>query len=352
MPLRNYQQTASDFTIRDIENKILRCLIVAPTASGKSHIIADIAKRRKGLTLCVTHSHHLVSQNADKIRAVGLRPSFWCSALGPKDDTGDVIMASIQSLFRDVDLISRADTIIVDECHRISTESTQYGALLEHMRDDVPIIGLTATPFRLGSGCLINGSDKIFDRVSYEIEIPYLIENQYLAPVSNRFPKIDNNAYLNRHKLTVRRGEYTTESIRDELSDSKIQSQASLILSAFKAMGRNKVMVFASSIVHCQKLHQQMNLMGMPTTIAHSKMDAERCEANVLAFRRGKYQAMINMEMLTTGFDDPPLDFIVLARPTKSASLYIQMVGRGMRIAPTLSVCYNEYLEKRKEKML
>lgn len=332
--LRDYQQKAVDYTIADIEREILRLLIVAPTASGKSHIIAGIIKERKGIVLCVTHSHHLVRQNAEKIRGVGITPSIWCSAIGPKEKRNRVIVASIQSLFRDVDLIQQADTIIVDECHRMSSASVQYGALIDNMREGVPLIGLTATPFRLGSGCLINGADPMFERVAYEIDIPYLIDKGYLCPISNRFPQADHNAYINRHKLTVRRGEYTTESIRDELSESKIAAQASLIIAAYKIMKRHQVIVFASSIAHANALAAQMNSLGMATTLAHSKMPWEDCERNVVAFSKGWYQAMINMEMLTTGYDHPPIDLLVLARPTKSASLYIQMVGRGMRISP------------------
>jgi hypothetical protein len=248
-------------------------------------------------------------------------------------------MVTIQTIYRYPEAIREAKAIIVDEAHRMSSSSIQYGTLIKIAEEnDTPIIGLTATPFRLGSGCLIHGKDPIFKKCSYEISIGHLVQNGWLTRVTNRFPNLDAKAHLDKTKLKLVKGEYSDASQIAQLNDKMIEAQAKLIAKVFRSTERKCGIVFAVSINHAVALNNYLRLEGLRSGVAHSKQTKQETEDAIQGFRDDKYELIVNRDMLTTGFDKIELDFGVLARATKSAGLYIQMVGRLMRVAPNKTI--------------
>lgn len=352
MQLRPYQQAAVDATYDFLRNQSGNPIIVLPTGSGKSIILAQIVKDAvtlwNGRVLLLTHVRELIEQNADKIRKLcpEVNVGLYSAGLKKRDTAHSVICAGIQSVHERACELGAFDLILIDEAHLISArDDSMYGRFLTDMNvihPDHRVVGLTATPFRLDSGSIC-GEDRMFYTVCFDVGIRVLIAQGYLSPLITKagIAKADTN------HLHVRAGEFVAsevEAVMDE--DSLVEEACAEIMELTK--DRKSVLVFASGVAHGQ--HVQRVLQDQHGVecgfVCGETGDQERHE--LLARFRGEQAGLFpkpplkylcNVNVLTTGFDAPNVDCVVLLRPTMSPGLYYQMVGRGFRLSPGKENC-------------
>ena len=316
-------------------------VVAMPTGTGKSIVIAKFIKGVMSTwpsqrVIMTTHVKELIDQNADKMK------QFWpqsplgifSAGLKQKNHTMPITFAGIQSAMNDPDLFGWQDLMIIDECHLVSPNAnTGYQQFIKRLRERNPrlrIIGLSATPYRLGLGMITDGG--IFTDVSYDITglhaFNRLIDEAYLMPLI----PMPTETQLDTEGVHIRGGEFVTSELQD-LAKYEITRDA-LWEAAEKAKYRAHWLIFASGVDHVRMIVDILRNMGISAAGVHSKMDAQidgNRDDNLTDFLSGKIRALVNADILTTGFDFPALDCIILLRPTNSPGLHVQILGRGTR---------------------
>ena len=342
--LRPYQQEAVSAVLALWEkNPSSRTVIVAPTGSGKTLMIAHvIASFPPSSRICVlAHRSELLNQNARAIeRFCGEEVGIFSASLSRKDRNARITVGGIQSIGKRHAEFGRFDLIIVDEAHLVpNAESTLYRTFLDDALASNPslkILGLTATPYRLDSGLLYEGKKALFDSLAYEIEIPHLIEEGYLCPIVSKggVKSIDVS------NVHIRGGEYRPDELARAASDEELTRLAVEEIVRIGVQDRRRGwMLFASGIDHAEALLAELRKFGIPSEIVTGETDQESRQKIIADYKSAQVTALVNVNVLTTGFDAPHTDLIAMLRPTKSTSLYIQAVGRGMRLSPGKENC-------------
>jgi len=334
--LRDYQQAAIDATWDFLRTRQGAPCIVMATGSGKTPVIVAMVQEAvaqwQGRVLVLTHVKELIEQiHGTMLRMWPDAPVGLNSAgLGQRDTDTQILIAGIQSVFRDPTALGRRDLIFIDECDLISPDSeTMYQKLLATLlviNPTMRYIGLTASPFRLSDG-MIYGPEKMFEGISYEAKIRDLIDQGYL---SNLRGKAGDTPDLS--GVHIRGGEF----IPGEL-DAAVNTLARVKKACEEIVrhgaDRKSWIVFACSVEHAFSVKDQME-KHVACAIIIGDTDSDERRESIRAFRAGELRCLINVNVLTVGFDHPGVDLIALLRPTLSARLYLQQVGRGLRIAP------------------
>ena len=369
--LRDYQKKAIADTYSWLSCHSGNPCIVAPTGSGKSHIIAglceDIMSRwRQSRIIILSHVKELLIQDAEKLlNAWPEAPlGIYSAGLGRKDIDA-ITVAGIQFIWRLVssnknlktgstdlstnvdedsranfehcdvsrlaDEIGRIDLAIVDECHLINTNDCgMYRNFLNGLKEINPylrVIGLTATPYRLGQGMITEGKDRLFDGLIESISIEELVERGYLARLRSKFTDMK----LDVSGVRKRNGDFMDGDLQSKI-DTEDNNARIVSETISRAESRRAWLVFATGVEHAFHLRDEFRRQGIAaeTVIGNTPKD-ER--ARILEdFKTGRIRATTNVGVLTTGYDYPNIDLIVMARPTLSPGLYMQMAGRGMRV--------------------
>jgi DNA repair protein RadD len=310
--------------------------IVMPTGSGKSHIIASLCK--DALTqwpetriLMLTHVKELIEQNAEKmfLHWPDAPLGIYSSGLGIKTLGEPITFAGIQSLRKKSALIGHVDLIIVDECHLISHNAEGgYRALIDALRAINPrlrVIGLTATPWRLGHGTITEG-DALFDDLLEPVSIEELVHGNFLAPLRSKH----TDTTLSTKGIHKRGGEYIESELQAAVNTDPLnEAIVNEIIS--RAGDRKSWLLFCVGVSHARAIRDVLISKGVTaSTILGVTPKAER-ERIIEAFKAGEITALTNANVLTTGFDYPDIDLLAMIRPTASPTLYVQMAGRGMR---------------------
>ena len=343
--LRPYQQAAIDQTYAYwSEGRGNNPIIIAPTAAGKSLILAQMIKdmcAHQGTRIYVlSHLKELLTQDAEELQK--LYPAadigFFSAGLNQKDLTHQVTFAGIQSVHGQAQSAPPPDVVFVDECHLIPKKSTtRYGGFLKEIKalnPKVKVIGLSATPYRLDSGMLTEGRDAIFDGISYDIPVLDLIKQGFLSPVISKggIQKID---LTNVHK---RGGEYIDSELAAAACDPDLVKAACAEIVDLGET-RKSWIVFASGVNHANMIKHEMDMHEIGSEVITGTTD-KTTRAKLLAdHKAGRLKCLIGIGVLTTGFNSPATDLVALMRATMSTSLFVQMVGRGMRIAPDKKDC-------------
>lgn len=349
--LRPYQQEAVDNTIKYFQRKRDPALIVLPTGAGKSLVIAELARIAKGRVLVLAHVKELVEQNYEKYKSYGLEAGIFSASLGKKERDQKAIFGSIQSVARAPDeFFSGFSLLIVDECHRVAEEgATQYQEVIQKLKNLNPqicILGLTATPYRLGLGWIYEYSHagelkteqkRFFKQCVYELPLSYMIKNKFLTqPVKVDIPV----TCYDFSELTEKNRMYTVSEVEELLKNQKrltplIVSNIVDITERFKRQG---VMIFSASVKHAEEIMSYLPSEDARLVVGDTEI-TERDEI-VEDFKKKKFKYLVNVSVLTTGFDAPHVDVIAILRPTESNSLYQQIVGRGLRLGPEKTDCF------------
>ncbi|BEH71905.1 ATP-dependent helicase [Edwardsiella tarda] len=347
--LRPYQREAVEATLAYFRRHDEPALIVLPTGAGKSLVIAELARLARGRVLVLAHVKELVAQNHAKYLAWGLEADIYAAGLNQKGSQAKVVFGSVQSVARNLaDFDDAFSLLIVDECHRIGDgEEGQYQQILQHLRGHNPrlrLLGLTATPYRLGKGWIyryhyhgmVRGdADCLFQTCIYELPLRYMIRHGFLVPPERLdMPVVQ---YDFSRLQPSESGLFSQDDLNRELrAQQRITPHIVSQIEEYAA-NRRGVMIFAATIEHAQEV---LGLLptGSAALISATTPHQERDEI-INAFKAQRLHYLVNVAVLTTGFDAPHVDLIAILRPTESVSLYQQIVGRGLRLCEGKQDC-------------
>jgi DNA repair protein RadD len=316
-------------------------LILMPTGTGKSHVISTFAQSvlhyfKQTRILVLTHVKELIAQNYHKlIDAWPTAPAgIYSAGLGKRDVFNSIIYAGIQSVAKRAHVFGWVDLVIIDEAHLVNPEEdTTYMTFLADLRKANPhvrVIGLTATGWRLGYGKIWEGDNRLFTDVCVDmttVEVfNWFIAQGYLLPLIPKKTKLE----LDVSGVHMRGGDFIQSELQNAVDKADITRRA---LEEACASGgtRRKWLIFASGVEHAIHISQQLTAMGIPCGVVHGKMGTKERDQVLQNHRCGIYRAIANANILTTGYDDPEIDLILVLRPTASSVLWVQMLGRGTR---------------------
>lgn len=343
--LRPYQREAVDATLKHFRRSDESAVIVLPTGAGKSLVIAELARLAKRKILVLTHVKELVEQNHAKYQSYGLEGGVFSAGLKRKENRHQVTFASVQSVSANLDQFRDEYSLVtIDECHRVSGEETsQYQRIIELLRqqnDALKVLGLTATPYRLAMGWIyryhyrgfVRGSreeqDKPFVHCIYELPLSYMINRGFLTR-----PELVNAAVAQYDFSALaqdRFGEYAEKDVNQLLSKHQRVTRAIIEQVMELAAERKGVMIFAATVDHAREITGY--LPQHQTALITGATDMNDRTLLIQRFKQRQLKYLVNVSVLTTGFDAPHVDFIAILRPTQSVSLYQQIVGRGLRL--------------------
>ena len=315
-------------------------LVVAPTGSGKSFIIAGFCQLVREQwpdqkILILSHVKEILSQNKKTIEALmpNEKIGVWSAGLNSKN-IKPITIASVQSAYNHPDKFTDFNIVLVDECHLIPHKGQgRYRTLLQSWNK--PIVGFTATPFRLGAGYLHLGEGAFFDEIVYNITIKQLIEEGYLCKVTQKA----TNERLNPEGIRKQGGDFVIKELALKFNREAITRKIIKELLQYRK-SRKKWLLFAVDIAHAENIARLLNEEGIWTEAVHSKMKAGARDRAVERFKKDpRLQCLVSVAVLTTGFDAPSVDLVGLLRPTSSPVLHVQIIGRGLRPFPGKENC-------------
>ncbi|OAT31115.1 superfamily II DNA/RNA helicase [Buttiauxella brennerae ATCC 51605] len=347
--LRPYQQEAVDATLHYFRKNITPAVIVLPTGAGKSLVIAELARVARGRVIVLAHVKELVAQNHAKYCALGLEADIFAAGLQRKESNGKVVFGSVQSVARNLEQFhGEFSLLIVDECHRIGdSDDSQYQQILAHLRTSNPklrLLGLTATPYRLGKGWIyhfhyhgmVRGNENaLFRDCIYELPLRYMIKHGYLTPPERLDMPVVQYDFSRLQAQS--NGLFSEADLNRELKQQKRITPHIVSQIVEFAADRHGVMVFASTVEHAKEVTALLPANDAALITADTPSPAR--DTLIEAFKNQQFRFLVNVSVLTTGFDAPHVDLIAILRPTESVSLYQQIVGRGLRLAPGKKDC-------------
>ncbi|AXB31184.1 ATP-dependent helicase [Vibrio campbellii] len=347
--LRPYQADSVKAVIHYFRKHTTPAVIVLPTGAGKSLVIAELARLAKGRVLVLAHVKELVEQNHAKYEGYGLKGSIFSAGLGRKETDQQVVFASVQSVVRNLDSFkNQFSLLVIDECHRVPDEKTSsYQKVITHLRElnpGIKVLGLTATPYRLGMGWIYQyhtrgqvrtEESRFFRDCIFELPIRYLLDENFLTPA--RMMDAPVLSYDFSQLKPANTGRYK-EAEMDMVIDKAKRATPQIVEQIIQyAKERKGVMVFAATVRHAQEIHGL--LPGGETAIVIGDTPTLERDAIIQSFKNREIKYLVNVSVLTTGFDAPHVDLIAILRPTESVSLYQQIVGRGLRLSEGKSEC-------------
>lgn len=342
MRLRSYQQAAIEAIHWYFESANGNPVLELPTGSGKSLIQAEfirgVLQQSKGdRFLCLTHVKELIAQNHDELMGIWpMAPAgIYAASLNQRDTREPVIFASIQSVYQRAEELGKFDWIIIDECHLVpNSGSGIYRKFLRDMQalnPAIKVIGLSATPYRLSGGLLVEGKDRIFTDLicarKTGATVRNLIDANHLAPLvvpAGGLPRLDTSS------VSEANGEFNQTELAGAVSRQSHVTELAVKEILRRGAKRKKWIIFASSMAHCEQIQA---LLPVPSKVVHGQLSRLERDAYIRQFRQGQLRALISINVLSTGFNVPDIDLLAMLRPTASASLYVQQAGRGMRTA-------------------
>lgn len=342
--LRPYQEAALSAVYEHLASRNDHPCVVVPTGGGKGVLVgrlcADVVERWIGRILVLTHVKELVDQNATQAGRFlsPLLVGVNSAGLKRRDIDHPVIVAGIQSVYQKAADLGAFDVVLIDEAHLIPPDGEgMYQTFLRDARQVNPrlrVVGLTATPFRLKDGPIC-APENILNHVCYEVGVKELIRDGYLSPLISKagIAKADTTT------LHVRGGEFIAEEV-ERLCDTDELVRGACAEIAAHTRGRVACLVFAAGVRHAEHVRNALaEITGQDVACIFGHTPDRERDRLVARFKAGELRYLVNVGVLTTGFDAPQVDCVALLRPTLSPGLYYQMVGRGFRLAPGKSDC-------------
>lgn len=351
--LRDYQAEASDAAVRFFSVKSKNHGVeVLPTGSGKSLIIADIAHRLEGDTIVLQPNREILEQNYKKMCSYGVEDCAIFSASFNKKDIGRITFATIRSVANQMDRFAHFQNVIIDECHWVNPKGGHYIDFIKAA--DRKVLGLTATPYRLAStsqpvkdekgkvqtdlfgdpvmerGAILRfitrTNPKVFKDVIYLCQVGDLLKRGYLAKL--KYYDVTPGCFLQKNiKRNTTGMDFDNDSVVENFQRVNMYSYLVNIVRRLQKAGRMSILVFSHSVSEAYALK---SAIVNCECVTGTTPDAERSSI-LRRFKAGEVQVVVNVGVLTTGFDYPELETVVLGRPTMSLALYYQMVGRAIR---------------------
>jgi DNA repair protein RadD len=313
---------------------------VVPTGGGKSLIMAahicDALDGGAKKILLLAHVKELINQNWSALKAwrddadVGI----YSAGLGLRETDRTVTCAGIQSVWKRHDQFGFVDRVVIDEAHLINPLSMgRYRVFLDNLlviNPEMRVAGFTATPYRMGHGYIHEGDRSLFNTIAYEISIAELVRKGFLVkPIPRRGSIVADLSEVKNVGHDYNQGQMAAAFDKEAIVAAAVDD-------ILKVGGdRKSTLIFCANLEHSENVAKELNRRGVRTVATVSgKTPKDERKFLVEAVRAGTITHLINVGVFTTGFDAPNIDCIVLLRATQSPGLYVQMVGRGMRISP------------------
>lgn len=340
--LRDYQQAASDAIItwtRKISAPI--CAELA-TGAGKSLIIADVARRINEMSgkklLCMAPSKELIEQNYQKYIDSGNPASLFSASVGIKSTRHPAVFGTPKTVLNGIDRFkSDFAGIVIDECHRLDNTTKAIIAGMREGNPNLRVIGLTATPYRMGDGYIYQigmdgqqveqANNPLFSRLVYRVQTQELVNRGFLTPPE----MLASDRHYDAASLQLNKQNQFDAGEVAQVFEGKGRLTADIVADVIdKADHRFGVMFFAASIQHAQEIMESLPPEhSRLVTGATPKADRTRILSD---FKSGRIHYIVNRDVLTTGFDAPNVGTIAIMRATESAGLLLQIIGRGLRL--------------------
>lgn len=351
--MRPYQQHAHDEAIAWVRKNVESCVLELPTGAGKSIIVAEIANTLHQVSkgkhvLCIVPSKELLEQNAEKIRATGNDVSLFSASVGETCLANPLVVGTPVSIKNQIERFgSQFCAVIIDECHRITPTVIHIIDQLQVFNERLRVIGLSATPYRMNTGYIykydernvaLNENkcrDPYFHKLIYKVTARELISQGYLCP-----PVVGEIHSEHYHTLDMQlnsMGKFSKEDV-DRAYHGKGRLTSKIVADVI-AQSRNRegVIIFAATVQHAGEIMQ--SLPPELSEIVTGSTPAGLREVILLKFKAKLIKYLVNVAVLTTGFDAPHSSVIALLRATESASLLQQMIGRGLRLSDGKEDC-------------
>ena len=347
--LRPYQHEAVARTVAHFRGSDDPAVVVLPTGSGKSLVIAELARIARGRVLVLAHVRELVEQNHAKYEAYGLSADIFSAGLKRKEAARQVVFGSVQSVINGLEVFSAGDftLVVIDECHRVSLEKdASYRRVTQAMGEANPrlkVLGLTATPYRLGQGFIFHrhyhgmvrgDEDCFFKDCVFEQPLRLMVRQGYLSEPRRIDVAIEGYDFS---ALAPGIGGSFNEQEMNQVVKGARATPGIVADVMARAEDRQGVMLFCSTVAHAEEVTGL--LPAAETALITGATASEERERLIAAFKAHTLKYLVNVSVLTTGFDAPHVDLIAILRPTESVSLYQQIIGRGLRLAPGKRDC-------------
>ena len=332
MKLRTYQEHATQGIV-DALRSHGSALCVMPTGTGKTIVFAELLRMAsKGRGLVLAHREELILQGADKIeRVTGTAPDIEMAAMRADANMlqrSHVVVSSVQTQCAgspprmerfNPDQFS---LIILDEAHHAASPSWRKVVEYYKQNPNIKIVGFTATPDRLDRKAL----GDIFETVAYTYDIADAIGDGWLVPIKQRMVEVNSLDYSS---IRTTAGDLNGRDLAQVMEDEHALHEVAT--PAVELMAGRKTLVFAASVYHAQRLAEIFERHSLVAGFVCGKTPKPERAETVSRFASGEINVLCNVGCFTEGFDDPGVEVVVMARPTKSRSLYSQMIGRGTR---------------------
>jgi DNA repair protein RadD len=358
---RYYQQESHDAAMTHVKKSALPCVIELPTGAGKSVVVAMLADSlhqvSKGKSvLCIVPSKELVEQNADKIRAIGHDVSLFSASAGETCLKNALVVGTPVSIKNQIHRFgAKFCAVIIDECHKITPTVKAIVTAIHEQNPNVRVIGLSATPYRLGQGFIYGigvdnetieeCKDPYFSKLVYRLDAKELIEQGFLSqPVIGAIGQ-----HYDTSELTLSRtGNYDASTV-DKAFVGKGRLTADIVADVVaQSVERKGVMFFAATVQHAYEIIE--SLPPEKSAIVTGETPSNERELILLRFKNQALKYIVNVAVLTTGFDAPHVDLVAILRATESVALLQQIIGRGLRICDGKTDClildYAENIER------
>lgn len=338
MPLRYYQREAVDAMFSYWDETAGHPLVDMATGTGKSLTLATLFHELitgwpDMRLLCCTHVFELVEGNY--LELLGIYPfapaGVYAAALGRRDARSQIIFAQLQTVYSKAAQIGHVDVLAIDEVHLVPSDAnTMYRTFIDALlaiNPEMKIVGLSATPYRLDSGRLDEGEDRLFDKVVYTYGIRQGIDDGYLTPITSKptqtrqdtsaVPMRGNDLAKGDLQKAVDK-DWLNRQIRDEILDTE--------------GSRRKALLFCAGVEHATHMRDLFREAGRTFEVVHGGTPRGERRAIIDAYKRGDIWGVANDNVMSTGTNVPGIDIIADLARTKSASRYVQRVGRMTRV--------------------
>lgn len=332
--LRPYQQEALESIVSNYANGIKRQLVVLPTGAGKTVIFSHLPKIKKDCLpmLVLAHRSELLDQARSKILASNPELTVEIEQAEKKAGFVDVVVASVATLGRNntprIEQYPKDyfKSIVIDEAHHAAAPT--YRRIIDFFNVDF-LLGVTATPQRSDSTRLID----VFDEIVYYKTIQDLIQQGWLSPLVGY--RIKSNVDIS--DVQIQNGDYVQAQLEEAIDTPQ---RNSFVVATYRNLADSKkAVIFASGVRHAQNLALSFRQASVDCEVILGTTSYEDRQDILARFATGQLKVIVNVGVLTEGFDEPSIEAIILAKPTRSTLLYTQIVGRGTRIHPNKEHC-------------
>lgn len=349
LELRPYQRQAVDSLYAYWREKPGSPLLVLPTGAGKSLVLATVCKELienypDMRILIVTHVRELILSNFGELLNIWpFAPAgIYSAGVGRRDAHAQIIFGGVQTIASKTSAIGHVDLVMVDEAHLMPRNSeTQYGKLLDGLRvinPDLKLVGLTATPYRLGEGSLHEGEGALFDDIAYDLPISDLIDGGFLVrPISKGMATTYDVSGVGKLGGDYKQNALQAAVDKDGLTRAVVDEIVAYGASA--GAPRKAWLCFCSGVDHAFHMRDEIRSRGFSCETVTGETPAGERDRILGDFKAGRLRALTNNSVLTTGTNLPIIDLVAFCRPTQSAGLYVQMAGRGLRLYPGKENC-------------